>query len=178
MTTEDLLSRLEDVRPRRAGRWVSRCPAHADHTPSLSISEGDQGILLKCWAGCSVADIVGTLGLSVGDLFYDSDLLPHERQPAKLVPKGKPYAWRRFAFQIHLKALDLHLRGETVKDAAKNLDISAWSEVDLDEAWKALDHAQADLDRADQLDLLDFTLCDHGLGKEREYGPQPRRSTA
>ena len=34
-------------------RWMARCPAHDDQTPSLSISEGSDGIVLvKCFTGC------------------------------------------------------------------------------------------------------------------------------
>lgn len=179
MTIDELLSRLDAVRPRGPGRWQARCPAHhPDRNPSLSVNEGDTGILLKCWAGCELEEITAALGLTMADLFYDSDLLPHERQPARLTPRARPYDWRRFAFQVHLKAVDLQLRGEAVKNAAKDLDTSAWSEVDLDEAWKALDHAQADLDRADQLDRLDFDLCVYGKQQEQERGTQPRRSAA
>ena len=41
------------------GRWsgssgVARCPGHDDHTPSLSIRDGDGNTLLThCFSGCS-----------------------------------------------------------------------------------------------------------------------------
>jgi hypothetical protein len=40
---------------RRGGQgWVARCPAHHDRLPSLSIADGvDDGLLLRCFAGCS-----------------------------------------------------------------------------------------------------------------------------
>ncbi len=38
--------------------WKSRCPAHDDTTPSLSISVGfDEKILFKCFSGCTYKDI-------------------------------------------------------------------------------------------------------------------------
>ena len=50
------------------GNWA--CPAHEDKTPSLSVTEGDDGrVLLKCHAGCPTEDIVGELGLKMADLF-------------------------------------------------------------------------------------------------------------
>jgi hypothetical protein len=65
-----LLSRLEGVRETGRGRWLARCPAHADRSPSLSIAEGDDGrILLFCHAGCGAADIVAGVGLELRDLF-------------------------------------------------------------------------------------------------------------
>jgi hypothetical protein len=44
------------------GRWVARCPAHADRTPSLSIAEGSKTpILLHCHAGCDPRDVLAEL---------------------------------------------------------------------------------------------------------------------
>lgn len=64
-----IAERLE-ARRLRAGRWVARCPAHADRAPSLSISEGRDGrALLHCFAGCSLSTILSSAGLSVHHLF-------------------------------------------------------------------------------------------------------------
>jgi hypothetical protein len=65
-----LLDRLSKVR--RAGKgFTACCPAHDDkHSPSLSLSEGDDGkILLHCFAGCAPAAVVAAIGLSLSDLF-------------------------------------------------------------------------------------------------------------
>jgi hypothetical protein len=56
----------------RAGQgWLALCPAHADRTPSLSISEGDDGrALVRCHAGCEQAAVLNVLrnrGLWKGD---------------------------------------------------------------------------------------------------------------
>lgn len=72
MTTPELLSRLDGVRSRGAGKWSARCPAHQDKSPSLSVREGNKGLLLKCWVGCELTAIMGKLGLELTDLFYDS----------------------------------------------------------------------------------------------------------
>jgi hypothetical protein len=70
MSAELLLSRLDGVKDRGHGRWIAQCPAHDDRSPSLSIKETDDGtVLLKCWAGCGAADIVGAVGLTLSDLF-------------------------------------------------------------------------------------------------------------
>lgn len=57
--------------PKRNGDgYTARCPAHDDRTPSLSIGEGDDGrALLKCHAGCSLADVLSALGMEERDLF-------------------------------------------------------------------------------------------------------------
>ena len=59
--------------PRRSGDGrSSRCPAHDDRNPSLSINEGMDGcVLLKSHAGCELDGIVAALGLSKSDLFPD-----------------------------------------------------------------------------------------------------------
>src|SRR5437764_432456 len=50
--------------------WMARCPAHDDRSPSLSLKLAQDGrLLLYCFAGCTVHDIVTRLGLSLRDLF-------------------------------------------------------------------------------------------------------------
>lgn len=67
---DNVLSRLEKVRQRQAGQWSARCPAHADQGPSLSVRETPEGsVLLHCFAGCSVYEITGAMGLDMGSLF-------------------------------------------------------------------------------------------------------------
>ena len=50
-------------------QWAALCPAHDDSSPSLAISEGDDGrVLLHCHAGCDTKDVVRRIGLSMADL--------------------------------------------------------------------------------------------------------------
>lgn len=60
-------------RPKRTREgWSARCPAHEDRSPSLSVSEGDDGrCLVKCFAGCAHDAVVRALGLVESDLFAD-----------------------------------------------------------------------------------------------------------
>jgi putative DNA primase/helicase len=47
---------------RRAGRWWScRCPAHDDRSPSLSLCDGERSVIVKCWAGCDLRDVLAEL---------------------------------------------------------------------------------------------------------------------
>lgn len=74
MAVEALLARLDCVRRVGHGKWVARCPAHADRGPSLSVSEaGDGRILLHDFGGCSTAEVLGVLGLEFSDLFPERD---------------------------------------------------------------------------------------------------------
>ncbi|MDP9437220.1 MAG: hypothetical protein M3P49_00490 [Actinomycetota bacterium] len=66
-----VLERLEGVKAHN-GYFEAPCPAHDDREPSLSISEGDDGrVLLKCFAGCGLENIVAAIDLKVKDLFAD-----------------------------------------------------------------------------------------------------------
>ncbi|HEV2378697.1 MAG TPA: DnaB-like helicase C-terminal domain-containing protein [Terriglobia bacterium] len=64
------------LRPQRGGggaTWVARCPAHADRTPSLTITATTDRILLKCFAGCSTDSILAKIGLKLSDLFLSNN---------------------------------------------------------------------------------------------------------
>jgi hypothetical protein len=66
---DKVLAKLTAVKKTKSG-WSARCPAHKDRSPSLSITEGDDGrVLLKCHAGCDHKKIVEALGLAERDLF-------------------------------------------------------------------------------------------------------------
>jgi putative DNA primase/helicase len=64
-----LLELLEAVKPSGQYQWLARCPAHADREPSLSIRVSEGRVLLHCHAGCSVENILETLGLTMRDLY-------------------------------------------------------------------------------------------------------------
>ena len=83
MTVETLLSRLELVRRRSGDQWSARCPSHDDKSPSLSIRETAEGlVLLHCFAGCSAAEVLASVGLEASSLFPKS-------------PGGRPLERRR-----------------------------------------------------------------------------------
>jgi putative DNA primase/helicase len=44
------------------GAWMTRCPAHDDRKPSLSIRDGDDGrVLARCHAGCEQERVIAAL---------------------------------------------------------------------------------------------------------------------
>lgn len=60
MTAAELAAALGKAH--REGReWRCLCPAHADHTPSLSITEKDGQLLVICRAGCDQASVIDAL---------------------------------------------------------------------------------------------------------------------
>ncbi len=64
-----LLDRLSGVRPTCTGRWIARCPAHEDHSPSLSIRDVGDRVLVHCFSGCPVDDVLSAVGLTLADLY-------------------------------------------------------------------------------------------------------------
>ena len=84
MIAEKILDRLESVRETGPGRWIARCPAHDDRSPSLSIREIDDLLLLHCFSGCDVSEVVSAAGLELSDLFPDR---PRSHKPiSKPIP--------------------------------------------------------------------------------------------
>jgi hypothetical protein len=80
MSADTLLANLENVKRTGDSRWIARCPAHADRRASLAVRElGDGRVLVHCFAGCSVTEVVGAVGLDMDALF-----------PEKTIVGGKP----------------------------------------------------------------------------------------
>lgn len=64
------LANMLGARPSGKQRWLARCPAHNDRHPSLTITQGHSGVLLKDWAhGCTPEQIVAAMGLTMRQLF-------------------------------------------------------------------------------------------------------------
>jgi hypothetical protein len=75
--TERVLDRLDGVKQTAPDRWIARCPAHEDRSPSLSIRQiGDGRVLLHCFSGCQIGDILAAIGLELRDL-YEGPLGQH-----------------------------------------------------------------------------------------------------
>ena len=52
--------------------WDGLCPAHDDTSPSLTWTDGDKGLVLKCHRGCSHDEVCGAAGVPVSALFADA----------------------------------------------------------------------------------------------------------
>ncbi|SOY56723.1 DNA primase [Cupriavidus taiwanensis] len=116
-----LLSRLDEAKPTGKGRYIAACPAHKDRRPSLAVRELDDGrLLVHCFAGCDIHDVVSAAGLALSDLFPANDALaggqhlPRERRPFAPMDALKCiYAEGLFVKQCAL----VMLRGGTVTPA-------------------------------------------------------------
>lgn len=166
MTVNGLLGKFNDVRERGDGRWSARCPAHADKSPSLSIREGQRGVLLKCWAGCSAEEVCNAVGLKMTDLFYDSGRANASRQ--RMQPKPR-VDLRHVAFRFDLHAFDLAERAKRVLGAATGVDPTDWSDDELDRVLRAVASAYTDRERATFLEEMAFSLRSKAIERERSH---------
>ena len=70
MELSHFLDRLSGVRKVGAG-YMAICPSHPDQKASLHVTANDQGIGLKCHAGCGTDEILADLDLPWDALFND-----------------------------------------------------------------------------------------------------------
>jgi len=106
------------------GRWhgaygTARCPNHDDRTPSLSVSESQEGrLLVRCHPGCPQEAVWetlrGTRAKGFGDISVELDAIEPDRL-RKLV---------RASFERHLP-----------QDKLRILKVAEESERDLLHAW-------------------------------------------
>jgi len=123
------------------------CPAHDDRTPSLSVSRGERGILLNCFAGCRMEDVCAAFGVTVRDLFYDATRFPH-RRIGPTTPRPSTLPSRRQLFDLLDYADDLAMRADDVCHLARDISIEQWTESQLDTALACVGQAYADQERA------------------------------
>lgn len=71
---EKLTSRLDGVKRTGQGRYIARCPAHNDNTPSLTVTERDGKVLFHCFTGCQPADVLAAVGLEFSDLYPEKPI--------------------------------------------------------------------------------------------------------
>ena len=132
MRADNLIGKLERVRLTGSGRWSAKCPAHEDSSPSLSIREtDDQRVLFHCFAGCSVEEVLGAVGLTFDDLFPPrpprAEGYRSERKP--WLPSDVFEVTRFEVAVASLIACDLH-KGRTVSDLDYGRLRTAWSRLE------------------------------------------------
>jgi hypothetical protein len=71
MNAAEIAARIPGAKKTPSG-YTAKCPAHEDGSASLSVADGEKGVLVKCQAGCNTEDVCRALGLAVADLFKDT----------------------------------------------------------------------------------------------------------
>ena len=87
----DVLALLRNVEgPDGSGNYKACCPAHDDKKQSLSVKQGDKGVVLKCFAGCGTRQICEALHIEMKDLFADAPK-PKTQSAQRRIVKTYPY---------------------------------------------------------------------------------------
>ncbi len=141
MTLEEISSRLDGVRRMRAG-FTARCPAHDDRSPSLSITERDGKILLHCFSGCSISAITEAIGVSVKDLFVDAAIDPRDRAQHR-AQQERQRRERELRREADGYTIDACKTAQHFIESRRNLDITLWSDGQLNDELNALAVAYA-----------------------------------
>jgi hypothetical protein len=68
MTLDELADRFEGAR-QSGEHYRARCPVHGSRGLTLSLAEGEQGLVIHCFAGCDPAAVLASVGLRLDDLF-------------------------------------------------------------------------------------------------------------
>lgn len=125
MTADDLLSRLEGGRKTGAGRWLARCPAHEDKSPSLSIREMDDGrILVHDFAGCGVEEVLAAVGLTFDALFPERPIEYGKPERRPFLPTDV-FEIARFEISVvAIIAADLHKNKVVSEDAYERVFVA------------------------------------------------------
>lgn len=90
----------------RGTAW--QCVAHEDRAPSLSVTNGNKGVVINCHAGCATEDVVSTLGLTMADLFDE----PLEKRVRPQVVAEYPYVDEHGEVLLTVKRLEPGYDGE------------------------------------------------------------------
>lgn len=141
----DLPSRLIDPAERN-GVIRSRCPVSShgkgrgDSHRSLQVRRGERGWLVKCWASCGLDEICEALGIRPADLFYESALDPRQAaQAARL--RAQQRREREQHREVEGYTLDACKIAQQFIESRRNIDITAWSDEQLDFELNALSDA-------------------------------------
>ncbi|MET0013049.1 MAG: CHC2 zinc finger domain-containing protein [Sedimenticola sp.] len=124
---DNLLDRLEGVRKTSDRKYMARCPAHDDKSPSLSISETDNGtVLIHCFSGCEAESVLNAVGLGFPDLYPgDPSKAAHQ---AAIYHRGKWYERTLEQREIDITMLKM---ARAAFEAGQTLSIADQAELKL-----------------------------------------------
>ena len=122
--------------------YRAKCPAHADTSPSLQIRQGDRGLLLKCWSGCTFEQICVALQIKPRDLFFDGTC-PGQYDLRKKKRVAMVRKMERFA------KIDSYREADITIMHATGIDISGWTNDQIDAALDAVCKARGVLEGED-----------------------------
>lgn len=131
---DGILARLQGVQRVGPNKWKALCPAHDDHSPSLSIREAEDGkVLLHCWAGCSAEDVCRAMGLSLASLFPESSRQTRRAREKKA--SSEDTATVELAERFNIACQNAHRRLAVLYQTTGRVFANSGLDVTDDEAW-------------------------------------------
>lgn len=83
---DNVLPKIPSAKQQSNGEYLALCPAHDDHSPSLSITTGDDGrVLFNCFAHCSFEMICAAAGIDPADCFPPKPKKEKSSTPRRMV---------------------------------------------------------------------------------------------
>lgn len=133
-----LLSRLPKARKLGESKWIANCPGHDDKSPSMGIKLVDDRILIHCFSGCSVEEILSPLSLTVADLFPDRQRLDGNKPKVEKFNRYELFPVLVHHARILYLSFQKFLNGEemTVSDLKS-----------IEQAMKAIENLEAEVSR-------------------------------
>jgi hypothetical protein len=120
MDIDNFLSNFDKVKSTGSGKWIACCSAHPDMSPSLAIKQTDGGkLLLHCFSGCPVTDIVAAVGLELSDLMPTNPSYQKGTKPPRF---NKYELFDRLAFEAVI--LSMAIRQLLAKEDLSPEDLS------------------------------------------------------
>jgi len=113
-----LLDQLDKVKKTGTDRYIARCPAHADKSPSLTIRFNDDKILLHCFGGCAVDAVVSAIGLTLSDLMPDRVNFEGTKPIKSKIPASDLLAFIHFEATIVMLSAGDMIAGNTLSDTS------------------------------------------------------------
>lgn len=125
MNLQNILSRLDGVRKGSGeGQYMAKCPAHEDRSPSLGVKDNGDKIIINCFAGCSVDDVVSAIGLKLTDLF-ECDTIRDTSAKGQFLPRDIIKALSGEVMFLSVCASDMANGERLTEDDMKRLKVAA-----------------------------------------------------
>lgn len=113
LSLDAFLAPLRKVRRLGADKAIACCPAHEDRSPSLSVTQAGDRLLLKCFGGCRTEDVLAAMGLTWADVMPPRNMpeTPEERRKVRQLMREAN--WAAALEVLALEAKIVLLAGQT-----------------------------------------------------------------
>ncbi|HHZ83038.1 MAG TPA: hypothetical protein EYN60_03325 [Nitrospirales bacterium] len=89
---------------------------------------------MKCWAGCSLDEICDALGISVRDLFYDTDCVDSGVLKQRADEKRATQRHERTKLEVDARYVDALREADCIIQELSGLSIDIWTDVQRHQA--------------------------------------------